>query len=205
MSDNKESRDEEHPVIIQYTELLHKHHDPNAAEVKAFVELHRDDEVFLRRAETLNRVLRHKDGQASPPAAAAREEDGWLSPGTASATQVISLLLGCALGAVMGTAASSAPDVAEAQIRLRNVLKDPAKTDELLKKLQDIPTTREFLDDPEVLRNLAKLMAGIDGHLHKSLDESIERLRQKKDLLDATAPKKWTETTKPAGELKRGS
>ena len=44
------------PLIIQYTNLLHQYRDPNAAEVKAFVELNKGDAVLMRRVETLNKV-----------------------------------------------------------------------------------------------------------------------------------------------------
>lgn len=46
----------EDPLIIQYTQLLHRHMDPNHSKVKAFVEQHKDDDVFVRRAGTLNRL-----------------------------------------------------------------------------------------------------------------------------------------------------
>ena len=46
----------EKSLIIVYTDLLHKHGDPDAPEVKAFVEQHRDDADFVRRAEMLNRL-----------------------------------------------------------------------------------------------------------------------------------------------------
>jgi len=61
MTKSKPSPDEESPLIIQYTNLLHKHRDPNAEEVKAFVEQHKDDVAFVRRAEILNKVSRLKD------------------------------------------------------------------------------------------------------------------------------------------------
>lgn len=43
-------------LIILYTELLHRHRDPEAEPVKQFVAQHTDDPVFLQRVETLNRV-----------------------------------------------------------------------------------------------------------------------------------------------------
>lgn len=49
------------PLIITYTGLLHKHRDPNAKEVKDFVEQHKDDAVFLKRVETLNKVWELKN------------------------------------------------------------------------------------------------------------------------------------------------
>ena len=45
------------PLIIKYTNLLHKYRDVNAKEVKEFVEKHKDDEVFVRRAQTLNELF----------------------------------------------------------------------------------------------------------------------------------------------------
>jgi hypothetical protein len=44
------------PLIIQYTNLLHQHRDPQATEVQAFVALHKDDEVFMKRVRTLEKV-----------------------------------------------------------------------------------------------------------------------------------------------------
>ena len=48
------------PVIIEYTNLLHKYRDPNAAPVKEFLKSHSSDKVFLRRAEALNKVFQLK-------------------------------------------------------------------------------------------------------------------------------------------------
>ncbi len=45
------------PIIITYTNLLHKYHDTNAKEVKKFVEQHKKDEVFVRRAKALNELF----------------------------------------------------------------------------------------------------------------------------------------------------
>ena len=42
------------PLIITYTNLLHKYRDAEAKEVKNFVERHKEDTVFVRRAHTLN-------------------------------------------------------------------------------------------------------------------------------------------------------
>ncbi len=44
------------PIIITYTNLLHKYRDPNAEEVKKFVEKNKQDKVFVKRTETLNRL-----------------------------------------------------------------------------------------------------------------------------------------------------
>lgn len=45
------------PLIITYTNLLHKYRDPRAKEVKEFLEKHRGDAVFVRRAQTLNKLF----------------------------------------------------------------------------------------------------------------------------------------------------
>jgi hypothetical protein len=45
------------PLIIQYTNLLHKHKNPNAKEVKAFLRKHEADNVFQERAKVVNRVF----------------------------------------------------------------------------------------------------------------------------------------------------
>ena len=50
----------EQPVIIQYTNLLHKYRDPNATEVKAFLKEHADDRVLKNRAKVLNKVFAAK-------------------------------------------------------------------------------------------------------------------------------------------------
>lgn len=49
------------PLIIQYTNLLHKYRDPNAEAVKAFREQHATDEVFLKRAAAINKVWKLKE------------------------------------------------------------------------------------------------------------------------------------------------
>lgn len=51
----------EQPLIIQYTNLLHKYRDPNAEPVKAFLEKHAVDNVFIKRAEALNEVWKLKE------------------------------------------------------------------------------------------------------------------------------------------------
>ena len=51
---------EEQPLIIQYTNLLHQYRDPEAKEVKAFLEQHAADAVFVKRAEVLNKVFKLK-------------------------------------------------------------------------------------------------------------------------------------------------
>ena len=45
------------PSIIQYTNLLHRYRDPEAKQVKAFVDKHKDDKVFLRRTKALNKLF----------------------------------------------------------------------------------------------------------------------------------------------------
>jgi len=49
------------PLIIQYTNLLHEHRDPEAGAVKAFMKSHSADKVFVRRAKVLNRVFKLKE------------------------------------------------------------------------------------------------------------------------------------------------
>jgi hypothetical protein len=49
------------PLIIEYTNLLHKHRDVNAAPVKQFLADHAADEVFVRRAKALNKVFALKE------------------------------------------------------------------------------------------------------------------------------------------------
>jgi len=44
------------PLLIQYTELLKRHRDPDIPELRQFVENHKDDIQFVRRAETLNKL-----------------------------------------------------------------------------------------------------------------------------------------------------
>lgn len=44
------------PLIIQYTSLLHQYRDPKAVPVLAFVEVHKDNAVLMRRVETLNKL-----------------------------------------------------------------------------------------------------------------------------------------------------
>ncbi len=54
------------PLIIEYTNLLHKYRDPNADAVKDFLKEHLDDEVFLKRAKGLNKVFRLQEQLATP-------------------------------------------------------------------------------------------------------------------------------------------
>jgi len=49
------------PLVITYTNLLHRHRDPNAAEVLAFVRQHAGDPVFVGRVKTLNQVFQLKE------------------------------------------------------------------------------------------------------------------------------------------------
>ncbi|MFA6038802.1 MAG: hypothetical protein WCV62_03935 [Candidatus Peribacteraceae bacterium] len=51
----------DNPLIIQYTNLLNQYRDPNAPEVKAFVEQHKDDVVFVGRAKKLNKMFKLKE------------------------------------------------------------------------------------------------------------------------------------------------
>lgn len=49
------------PLIIQYTNLLHKYRDPNAEPVKAFLRKHAADKVLIKRADALNEVWKLKE------------------------------------------------------------------------------------------------------------------------------------------------
>jgi hypothetical protein len=44
-------------LIVQYTNLLHRWRDPNAKSVREFLQKHRNDAVFQRRAKVLNRLF----------------------------------------------------------------------------------------------------------------------------------------------------
>ena len=50
-------------LIIEYTNLLHKHSDPNAPEVQAFIAQHNEDSVLIQRIKILNRVFQLKEDQ----------------------------------------------------------------------------------------------------------------------------------------------
>jgi hypothetical protein len=54
------------PLIIEYTNLLHKYRDPNAPEVQTFLRQHPDDETFLKRAQVLNKVFKLKAELTQP-------------------------------------------------------------------------------------------------------------------------------------------
>jgi hypothetical protein len=54
------SQPSKQPLIIEYTNLLHRYRDPNAREVRAFVAQHQDDPVFVRRAAALDIAFRLK-------------------------------------------------------------------------------------------------------------------------------------------------
>ncbi len=49
-------------LTVQYTKLLQKLRDPNLKEVKDFVAKHKDDEVFMRRVHTINKLWELKMG-----------------------------------------------------------------------------------------------------------------------------------------------
>ena len=44
-------------LLLEYTDLLHRYEDPDVQEVRAFVERHADDEVFLQRVRKLNALF----------------------------------------------------------------------------------------------------------------------------------------------------
>jgi len=48
-------------LIIQYTNLLHRYKDINAPKVKQFISENSNDELFLKRAATLNKIFKLKD------------------------------------------------------------------------------------------------------------------------------------------------
>ena len=54
------------PLIIQYTNLLNKFRDPNADEVRRFVEEHRDDQIFVQRAAKLDKIFGLKQQLTTP-------------------------------------------------------------------------------------------------------------------------------------------
>jgi hypothetical protein len=45
------------PLIITYTNLLHKYREPNTKQVREFLAKHKDDKVFQRRAKTLDKLF----------------------------------------------------------------------------------------------------------------------------------------------------
>jgi hypothetical protein len=49
------------PLIIQYTNLLHRCRSPHAKEVQAFLRKHKEDQTFIQRAEVLNKVFQLKE------------------------------------------------------------------------------------------------------------------------------------------------
>jgi hypothetical protein len=49
------------PLIIQYTNLLHKYRDPQADAVVKFRERHAADKVFLARAAAIDKVWKLKE------------------------------------------------------------------------------------------------------------------------------------------------
>ena len=44
----------EKPLTIEYTNLLHQYQAPNAPEVRAFRQTHKENKVFLKRARKLD-------------------------------------------------------------------------------------------------------------------------------------------------------
>ena len=82
------------------------------------------------------------------------------------------------------------PGATEGKERLLNVLKDADKTDQLIKSLKDVPPPQEYLKDPEIMKNLGKIMDALDGRVQKTLDEQMNGLRATKDMLEDTKPKK---------------
>jgi hypothetical protein len=76
---------------------------------------------------------------------------------------------------------------------LRNVLKSPEKTDELIGAIKQVEFTKEVMGDPDMLKNLLKLTAAVDDHVKKSLDQWMDELSQKKELLRDTTPGNWAE------------
>ncbi len=48
------------PLVIHYTNLLHKYRDPNARPVKDFLKKHSKDKVLQKLEKALNKVLKLK-------------------------------------------------------------------------------------------------------------------------------------------------
>jgi hypothetical protein len=75
--------------------------------------------------------------------------------------------------------------------RLHNALKGPGAVDRLVGQIKDIPPEiKEFIADPEVARNLRKLADAV-GPANETLDQTLQSLREKKELLNGTRPKNW--------------
>jgi hypothetical protein len=60
MAKTKRKR-ETQPLLIQYTDLLHKYRDVESEPVKLFIAKHSYDAVFIRRAKVINRVFKIKE------------------------------------------------------------------------------------------------------------------------------------------------
>jgi hypothetical protein len=56
--DKTERPRKEKSLVLQYTNLLHKHGSPEDRAVRLFREKHRDDEVFQKRANVLDRAFK---------------------------------------------------------------------------------------------------------------------------------------------------
>lgn len=61
MSRRIAGKNTEVPLIIQYTNLLHRHRNPDAKSLRDFRKAHKDNDVFLKRARALNKVWRLKE------------------------------------------------------------------------------------------------------------------------------------------------
>ncbi len=57
----------EAPLIIQYTNLLHKYGNPDAPAVRDFVQANQADQVFVRRVDVLNKVFKGEPNVSIPP------------------------------------------------------------------------------------------------------------------------------------------
>ena len=53
-------KEQTQPLVIQYTNLLHKHGSPDATPVVEFRKAHKDDTVFLKRAQVLDTAFKTK-------------------------------------------------------------------------------------------------------------------------------------------------
>ncbi len=47
-------------LILQYVNLLHKHHSTDVAEVREFIQQHREDKTLMKRIKALNKMFKIK-------------------------------------------------------------------------------------------------------------------------------------------------
>src|SRR5690242_1986443 len=102
-----------------------------------------------------------------------RDSDGSVTEHEDNA-RIVLLVSGVIMGALGGFAGGLATgdkvaEIEQGRQRLRNILKDPKKTDQLIEKLKGQSFTRDLLDDPEVSKNLRRLTAAVMGHAEETL------------------------------------